>query len=83
MTNTELLSEQIHELNETVKSLHKDVQPVIEIAPKLSEIVEAYDSVLFGKKFLVGLASVVGSLAAIGGAVLWLVDYIRGTHGGS
>lgn len=72
-------SEQLKQLTEAVEALRKDITPVIEIAPKLNTIVEAYDSVIFGKKFLIGLATVVGSLAAVGGGVLWLINYIR--HG--
>lgn len=72
-------SEQLKELTKSVEALRKDITPVVEIAPKLNTIVEAYDSVIFGKKFLIGLATVVGSLAAVGGGILWMLNYIR--HG--
>lgn len=72
-------NEDLKELTESVKALQEDIKPLVEIAPKLHDIVEAYDSVIFGKKFLIGLATVVGSLAAVGGGVLWLINYIR--HG--
>lgn len=74
-----LMSEQINELSKDVKSLEVSMRPVVLMAPKLIQIVDAYDSVIFGKKFLIGLATVVGSLAAVGGGILWLLDYIR--HG--
>lgn len=74
-----LLSQQMRELTQSVQTLRNDVRPLVDAAPKLQEIVDAYDSVLFGKKFLVGLATVIGSLAAIGGAVLWVLNYVR--HG--
>lgn len=74
-----LMSEQINKLSESVKSLERSMGPIVDMAPKLTQIVDAYDSVIFGKKFLIGLATVVGSLAAVGGGVLWLLDYIR--HG--
>ena len=73
------LTKQIDELNKSIKALQRDVQPLVDTAPKLQEIVDAYDSVLFGKKFLIGLATVVGSFAIIGGGILWLLNYIR--HG--
>lgn len=63
------LTEEIQELRKEVKTMQTQIKP----------IVEAYDSVIFGKKFLIGLATVIGSLAAIGGGILWIVDYIR--HG--
>lgn len=79
--NTELtLSEKVDQLAESLGAIGKSMEPIIEIAPKLKDIVEAYDSVLFGKKVLVGLASVVGSLAAIGAGVLWLLTNLR-NHG--
>ena len=64
-----LLSEKIDQLSERFDSLEKSLAPIL----------EAYNSVIFGKKFLIGLATVVGSLAAIGGGILWLINYIR--HG--
>lgn len=70
----------LQKLTESIQSLEKSVAPIVAIAPKLEEIVEAYDSVLFGKKFLIGLATIIGSIAAIGGAVVWLLDYIRHGH---
>lgn len=70
MTHTdELLAQKIDDLSGRFDALEKRLDPII----------DAYDAALFGKKFLVGLASVVGSLAAIGGGVLWLLNYIR--HG--
>lgn len=74
-----LLGQKIDKLDERMESFEKAIQPIIQITPKLQEIVEAYDSVLFGKKFLAGLATIIGSIVAIGGAVIWLFDYIR--HG--
>lgn len=46
---------------------------------RLNPIIEAYDSVLFGKKFVVGLATVTGAIAVIGGVVIAAINYIR--HG--
>lgn len=56
-----------HFIENDFKELKKDVE-------KIGPVVEAYDSVVFSKKFLVGVGSVVGSLAAVGAAILWLVD---------
>lgn len=81
MTAELTLSEKVDQLAESLGSLGKSMEPIVEIAPKLKDIVEAYDSVLFGKKVLVGLATVVGSLAAIGTGVLWFFNNIR-HHGG-
>lgn len=67
------------ELSQQVGDLQKSLAPLIKISPKLEEIAEAYDSVMFGKKFLIGLATVIGSIAVIGGGILWLLNYIR--HG--
>ena len=65
----ELLTEKIDQLTERFEALEEKLDPII----------EAYTSVIFGKRFLVGVATVVGSLAAIGGGVIWLLNYIR--HG--
>lgn len=63
------LTEELKELTKAVNVMQQQIKP----------LVEAYDSVLFGRKFLVGLAGVVGAIAVMGGAILWLVNYIR--HG--
>ena len=65
------LSEKIDHLVERFDALESRLEPII----------EAYDAAAFGKKFLVGLATVVGALAVIGGGVMWLLNYIR--HPGS
>lgn len=65
------LSEKIDKLTERFDTFEQRLDPIL----------EAYDSVLFGKKFLVGVATVVGSLAAIGGGVIWVIGWIR--HGGT
>lgn len=64
------LSEQIDQLSERFEALTKRLDPII----------EAYDSVLFGKKFLTGLAAVVAAIAIIGGGIIWVINYVR--HGG-
>lgn len=74
-----LLGQKIDKLAERFESLENTVDPLIKLTPKLLQLVEALDSVMFGKKFLIGVATVVGSIAAIGGGVFWVVDYIR--HG--
>ncbi len=63
------IREDVKHLTEAFQSLEKRIDPLL----------EAYDSVLFGKKFLVGLATIIGSITAIGAAILWIVNYIR--HG--
>lgn len=63
------ISEQIRELKGEFRAMKQKLDPII----------EAYDSVIFGRKFLYGLATVIGSIVAIGGAVIWVIDYVR--HG--
>lgn len=67
------------ELSKQISEFKTAIQPVIDVAPKLIVIVDAYDSVMFGKKFVVGLASILGAIAVVGGAVLYIVNWIR--HG--
>lgn len=79
------MQENIKDLTGSVKAMHESIQPMVEVfdqkfIEKLVAIVGATDSVLFGKKLLAGTAAVVTSLAAIGGGIYWLVNYIR--HGG-
>lgn len=72
------------DMQQSLGELSKDVKQLTNrfdaMEKKLDPLVEAYDSVIFGKKFLIGLATVVGSLAAVGGGILWLIDYIRHGH---
>lgn len=74
-----LLGQKIDKLTERLESFEKIMEPIVEITPKLKGIVEAYDSVIFGKKFLTGVAIVISSIAAIGGAFYAFVSWIR--HG--
>lgn len=63
------MGEKIDKLTERFNSLEVSLKP----------IVEAYNSVIFGKKVLIGFAGIVAALAVIGGGILWLLDRIR--HG--
>lgn len=73
------ISQQLQDLTRGMKTMQESVTPLVRLTTKLEEIVEAYDSVLFGKKFLAGLAVIVTSVVAIGGAIIWVINYIR--HG--
>lgn len=44
---------------------------------KIEPIIEAYDSVLLGKRFIVGIAGFVMVVAAFGGVILWLAGVIK------
>lgn len=70
------MNQSLGELTEEIKQLRKEMKLMQE---QIKPIAEAYDSVIFGKKFMIGIAAVIGSFAAVGAAVLWLVDGIR--HG--
>lgn len=50
------------------------------IDKKLDPLTQAYEGVMFSKKFIVGLASVVIAIAAVGGGVIWLVMTIVNSH---
>lgn len=67
--NFKSLDERFKEMGSRFKSLEDNVAP----------LTQAYQSVLFGKKFVVGIAVVISSIAAIGAAVLYIVNYVR--HG--
>lgn len=71
-----LLGEKIDNLAERFDAFEKRQD---ERDRKLDPILEAYDSVVFGKKFVVGLASLVGAIAVIGGVIIGAVNWIR--HG--
>jgi hypothetical protein len=47
------------------------------ISEKLDPIVEAYGGVVFGKKLLVGVGAAVLAIAAIGGGVMYIVNFFR------
>lgn len=78
--SNDLLSEQIHDLTKSVKALHDDVQPLIEIAPYLQEYVQLRGAVVTWKNILVGTAVVVAAVATIGAAVIKALAYIRHGH---
>lgn len=63
------LGQKIDDLTERFGALEERLEPFF----------DAYDSVIFGKKFLIGCATIFGSIAVIGGGILWLLNYIR--HG--
>lgn len=67
-----LSKEEVRDLPDTEK-LNYIIQKLESIDP----IVAAYDGVLFGKKVIMGISGVIIFLASVGGAVLWLIDFIR------
>lgn len=54
--------------------VENDFKAVKERVEKFEPVLDAYDSVIFSKKFIVGLGSIIGSIAAVGAGILWLVD---------
>lgn len=58
------------ELGAMIQNLEKKIDTQTEL---LKPVLEAYDGILFSKKFIVGTASVVLAIAAIGGGVIWLI----------
>lgn len=44
---------------------------------KIDPIVEAYDSVLLSKKFIVGIAGFVTAVVALGAGIIWTATFIR------
>lgn len=71
----------MHETTDALLGQKMDeiVQRFDSLEDRLSPLFEAYDSVLFGKKFLVGMATVVGAIAVIGGVVISAVGWLK--HG--
>lgn len=69
--------------DDSIIGLRQDIKELTEgfqaLEERIAPLLEAYDSVIFGKKFLIGLATIIGSIAAIGGGIFYLLDYIR--HG--
>lgn len=65
------------------KSIDDKLESILKEQRQLREdmkpLLEAYDGLVFGKKIIIGLASILAALAAIGAAVMWLLGYIR--HG--
>lgn len=45
-----------------------------EMGEALAPLSEAYSGLLFSKKFIVGIAGVVLAIAAVGGAIIWIVN---------
>lgn len=64
-----LMGEKIDELSKRFEAFEKKLEPIL----------DAYNSVIFGRKLLAGIAVIVGSLAAIGGGFYAFVAWIR--HG--
>lgn len=67
--NDALLSQKIDQLVTRFDTLEKRLEPII----------NAYDSVAFTRKFLVGVASILGAIAVIGGVVIACANWLR--HG--
>lgn len=44
---------------------------------KIDPIIEAYDSVLLGKKFIVGIAGFVTVIVVLGGSIIWVGSYLK------
>lgn len=61
------ISRQLGETNERLNSLEEKIDPVL----------LAYQSAIFTKNFIVGIASIAGAIAVIGGAVLWFYDHFH------
>jgi hypothetical protein len=43
---------------------------------KLDPLTQAYDGILFSKKFLLGMAGIVLAISAIGGGFIWLINSV-------
>ena len=75
----------LDQLAETLKDhAESDERNLGEIKVDLKEIKvglktwnDTYDGVLFTKKVLIGTAGFLLAIAAIGGAMMWVVDWIR------
>ncbi len=46
---------------------------------KIDPLIEIYDGAMFARKFIIGLSTIVLSIAAVGGGMYWVVNWIR--HG--
>jgi hypothetical protein len=63
--------DQIQSLDAKITNLDKKVDPII----------EAYDGVLLGRKFLIGVGGFAGSMIALGAAIIWLGSFIKHIFG--
>ena len=60
------IHEAVKDLNVLIKELREDLKPIR----------KAYNGFLFGKNFVVGLASVLLAIAAIGGTVIAFIEFV-------
>lgn len=49
---------------------------ICEVKESLEPLTEAYSGFLFSKKFIVGFASVILAIGAIGAGIIWLVNSV-------
>jgi len=60
------------EIRESIERVEKKVDA---LAMALAPLTDAYNGILFSKKFLVGVSAFVIAIAAIGGAVMWVINH--------
>ena len=64
IVSDEKFQEELHEL---ISAIREDLKPLL----------EAYSGVLFGRKLIIGISSLVLAIASIGGVVMWMIDYLK------
>lgn len=72
----EQISKDVGSLTQNMTAISAQVEAV---KKQIEPLVEIYDGALFARKFAIGLAAFIIAIGAIGGGVLWFVDWIR--HG--
>lgn len=65
------VSDSLGRIEEAIKDMSVRLEKV---ETALQPLTEAYNGIIFGRKIIVGLASVSLGLAALGGAIIWIVN---------
>lgn len=75
MNSLEQLSEHFKDHADNDERNFKEIREMlVEINKKLDPVVDVYKAVLLSKGFVVGLASVILAIGAIGAGIVWLVN---------
>ena len=75
MTSLEQINEHFKDHAESDERNFKEIREMlVEINKKLDPVVDVYKAVLLSKGFVVGLASVILAIGAIGAGIVWLVN---------
>lgn len=71
----------IASIQQTMETMGSDITELAKAFTKIQEqmepVLELYKGGVFAKTFIIGTATFVGSIVALGATVLWVIDYLK------